>query len=209
MHTGAPYSNDKESVARRRLKNCALAYLACLGEEELDAKVAAQLEGADNMTDAQAALFTLCQRDTPARTQALDSFYAKWKHDPLVLDKWFTAQAISTDPGTLERVCALTGHPDFSMTNPNRARSLIGVFAMMNQVRFHAADGSGYAFLGDAVIELDGINPQVAARMVGSFNAWKRFDEGRQALQKAQLERIAAKPDLCKDVREIVGRALA
>jgi aminopeptidase N len=207
--SGAPYSNDKESVARRRLKNCALAYLACLGEESLDAKVTAQLEGADNMTDAQAALFTLCQRDTPARAQALESFYAKWKHDPLVLDKWFTAQAISTDPGTLAQVQGLTKHADFTMTNPNRVRSLIGVFGMMNQVRFHAADGSGYAFLGDAVLELDGINPQVAARMVSCFNAWKRFDEGRQALQKAQLERISAKPDLCKDVREIVGRALA
>lgn len=206
--TGAPYSNDKESVARRRLKNCALAYLACLGEEALEAKVSAQLEGADNMTDAQAALFTLCQRDTPARTQALESFYAKWKHDPLVLDKWFTAQAISTDPGTLAAVQALTKHPDFKMTNPNRVRSLIGVFGMMNQVRFHAACGSGYAFLGDAVLELDGINPQVAARMVSCFNSYKRFDEGRQALQRAQLERIAAKPDLCKDVREIVGRAL-
>ncbi|MBL4850201.1 MAG: aminopeptidase N [Planctomycetes bacterium] len=207
-HTGAPYSMDKAAVAQRRLKNCALAYLSGLGEPDLDALVVEQLTNADNMTDAQAALFTLCQRDTPARTSALEAFYAKWKHDPLVLDKWFTAQAISSDPQTLAQVLSLTQHADFTLTNPNRVRSLIGIFGALNQVRFHAADGGGYSFLGEQVLALDGLNPQVAARLVSCFNAYKRFDPARQALQKAQLERIAAKPGLSKDVGEIVGRAL-
>jgi aminopeptidase N len=206
---GAPYSNDSASIDRRRLKNAALSYLAALEEPQLDALVATQLESADNMTDAQAALMIVCQRDTPARATALEAFHAKWKHDPLVLDKWFVAQALSSDPGTAAHVRALTSHPDFVRTNPNRVRSLLGAFGMMNQVRFHAGDGAGYALLGDMVLELDAINPQLTARLVSSFNQWKRFDTQRQALQRAQLERIAAKPDLSKDTSEIVGRALA
>ena len=204
---GEPYRNDKESLAARRLKNKALSYLACLPDEE--GRVVAQLQGADNMTDAQAALFLLCERATPAREEALASFYARWRHDPLVLDKWFSGQALSGAPDTLARVRALIAHPDFSYTNPNRVRSLIGVFGMMNQVRFHAASGEGYKLLGEVVHELDRINPQVASRMVSCFNQLKRFDVGRQAQQRAQLERIAAKPGLSKDVAEIVARALA
>jgi len=206
--TGEPYKADKASIDRRRLKNAALGYLAALEEPELDALVSGQLEGADNMTDAQAALYVLCRRDTPARTAGLEAFYAEWQDDPLVLDKWFTAQALSSDPGTLERVKALTEHPDFTRSNPNRVRALVGAFAALNQVRFHAADGSGYAFVADEVIAIDALNPQVGARLARSFNQWRRFDDARQALQKAQLERIAASPTLSKDTGEIVARAL-
>ena len=204
---GEPYSNDKASLAARRLKNKALSYLACLPDEE--GRVVRQFEGADNMTDAQAALFLLCDRATPARDAALASFYATWRHDPLVLDKWFSGQALSSNPGAVADVRALLAHEDFKFTNPNRVRSLVGVFGMMNQARFHEASGEGYALLGDVVLELDGINPQVASRMVSCFNQLKRFDAGRQALQRAQLERIAAKEGLSKDVGEIVARALA
>jgi aminopeptidase N len=208
-NTGEPYSADKASIARRRLKSCALAYLATLGEPTLEALVLSQLEGADNMTDASAALMILSRSASPARASALEAFYAKWEHDPLVINKWYVAQAISSDAGTLDAVKALTGHASFTLTNPNRVRSLIGVFGMSNQVRFHQADGAGYAFIADRVLELDAINPQVTSRIVGSFNPWRRYDEGRQALMKAQLERIAAHPGLSKDTAEIVGRALA
>ncbi|HBP23363.1 MAG TPA: aminopeptidase N [Planctomycetes bacterium] len=206
--TGEPYSLDKAAVDRRRLKNCVLAYLATLDKEEHTARVLEQLRKADNMTDAQAALYTICDRATPQREAALEEFHAKWKDDPLVLDKWFTAQAVSSDPGTVADVRALIEHADFSWTNPNRVRSLLGAFAMANQARFHQADGSGYTLLGDSVLKLDAINPQVTARLVSSFNQWRRFDEKRQLLQQKELERIAAKEGLSKDTGEIVGRAL-
>jgi aminopeptidase N len=117
-------------------------------------------------------------------------------------------QALSVLPDTCERVEALSRHPDFTFGNPNRVRALVGAFAAGNQVRFHGADGRGYRFLADAVLKLDATNPQVAARLVGSFNQWRRFDSGRSALMRAQLERIAEQVGLSKDVYEIVGRAL-
>jgi aminopeptidase N len=206
--TGEPYTNDKASIARRRIANSALSYLSMLGDEELDALVATQFEGADNMTDRQVALFLLSERDTPARTKALEAFYEEFKSDPLVLDKWFSVQAFSSQAGTLAAVQALTKHADFTLKNPNRTRALVGAFCAGNQVRFHAEDGEGYAFLADVVLELDGLNPQVASRLVSAFNQYRHFDEGRQQLMRAQLERIAAKEGLSKDVGEIVGRAL-
>ena len=203
-----PYRNDATSVDRRRLKNAALSYLALLDEPEAKQRPLRQLRSADNMTDASAALSVLANQEGEERELALAEFYERWKADPLVLDKWFTVQALSTLSDTPQRVRALTRHADFTLKNPNRARALVGAFAAANQVRFHAASGAGYALVADAVLELDALNPQVAARLASAFNPWKRFEPARKALMKAELERIAAKPGLCKDVYEIVTRAL-
>ena len=203
-----PYTNDKAAIDRRALHNTALAYLSFLETDETTARVVEQFESADNMTDSAAALVMLSCLERPEKEAALSSFYERWKADPLVLDKWFAIQAVSPLASTIERVRSLKSHADFTLSNPNRVRSLIGSFAMGNQVRFHDATGAGYEFLADTVLELDGINPQVCARLVSAFNSWKRFDEGRQSLMKAQLERILAKPELSKDVYEIVSKAL-
>ena len=159
------------------------------------------------MTDSQAALALLADGDGREREAALTAFYERWKRDPLVLDKWFSVQALSKREDTAEQVVRLSRHPDFSLKNPNRARSLVAVFCAGNQVRFHGADGLGYRLLADTVIALDG-NPQLAARMVSNFNAWRRFDPGRQALMESELERIACQKPLSNDVFEIVTRSL-
>ena len=161
------------------------------------------------VANASAALSVLASVDGPERDQALAEFYGRWRHDPLVLDKWFTVQATSSLPDTLARVRELTKHADFTLKNPNRVRALVGAFAMSNQARFHARDGSGYAFLTDLVLDLDALNPQVAARMVSAMNQWRRFEPARRALMEQQLRRIAAREGLSKDTYEIVARALA
>jgi len=203
-----PYSNDKDSIDRRRLKNCTLAYLTALGGDEDIERAAAQFREADNMTDAQAALTVLADTDSPASREALASFYDRWRRDPLVLDKWFAIQAGSRREDAVEQVVALSSHADFSLRNPNRVRALVGTFCAGNQVRFHRADGAGYRFLADMVKRLDPLNPQVAARMASLFNPWRRFDPGRQALMRAELEGIREQSGLSKDVFEIVTRAL-
>ncbi len=202
-------AGDARSIAARRLANAALAYLAALETEETTALVARQFDGADNMTDSYAALSILSRLDHKESERALAAFYTRWKGDALVIDKWFAVQARSTRAGTLERVLELARHPDFTLENPNRVRALVGVFCAWNQVHFHRADGAGYRFLGDQVIALDALNPQVAARMVSALNPWRRFDAGRGALMQAELARILAQPTLSKDVGEIAGKALA
>jgi aminopeptidase N len=203
------YEADRASIDRRREANAALAFLASLEDDEWTATAAAHFDGADNMTDSQSALMVLSQLDGPARESALSSFYERWKGEPLVLDKWFSIQALSGEPGAPERVADLLGHDDFNWRNPNRVRSVLGAFAMSNHAGFHAADGSGYRVVADAVIELQDANPQIASRLAGAFNQWKRYDADRQALMRAELERIAAVDGLSKDVFEIVHRALA
>ena len=209
-----PYRYAKEDVGRRALRNSALGMLSSLIEagggpsDELDA-LAGHLAEATNMTDEITALAILAGKDVPRRAEAMAAFHHKWKHDPLVIDKWFTVQATSSHPEVVEQVLELYGHPDFTMKNPNRVRSLVGAFAMGNHHGFHRADGAGYRFLADRVIELNALNPQVAARLVGGLNAWRRYDEGRQALMRGELERILATEGLAKDVFEIVTKALA
>jgi aminopeptidase N len=204
-----PYSNDKASIDRRRLGNVALAYLSALEGPEAVERLSRQFEAANNMTDSQAALGLLVDCEGAQRDAALQTFYDRWHADPLVLDKWFSVQALTRLPDALEKVLALSRHPDFSLKNPNRLRSLIAVFCSGNPVHFHRTDGAGYRFLADSVLELDPMNPQVSARLVSLFNQWRRFDTQRQALMKAQLERIAEGENLSKDVFEIVGRALS
>jgi len=203
-----PYRDDAGSIADRRIKNTALAYLARLEEPDLLALVREQYDTASNMTDSRAALALLVDFGGDAGQRALAAFYARWNRDPLVLDKWFSVQAMSQREDALDRVIELSRHPDFSLRNPNRMRSLVGVFCSANQVRFHDVEGRGYQFLADTVLELDAINPQIAARMVSQFNQWRCFDPGRRDLMRAKLEAISVKPSLSKDVYEIVGRAL-
>src|SRR6185503_18854278 len=190
-----PYSPDARSIGRRSLRNLCLGYLGELGLSRL---ADAQFRSADNMTDAMAALATLANLDCPEREPALAAFY----------DKWLSVQASSRLPGTIARVKALLSHAAFDLKVPNKVYALIRTFAA-NHVRFHAADGAGYAFLADQVIALDALNPQIAARMARAFDRWRRFDSGRQEKAKAALERIRDADNLSKDVAEIVGKALA
>jgi len=206
---GRPYANTKADIDLRRLKNCALGYLVASGRDEAVALAAEQFRRADNMSDAQAALVVLVDTDSAEAREALEAFYARWHGDPLVLDKWFSIQATSRREDAVERVIELSGHPDFSLRNPNRVRSLVAMFCAGNQVRFNRGDGAGYRFLARTVERLDPMNPQLAARMASLFNPWRRFDAGRQALMRRELEGIRELPGLSKDVYEIVTRALA
>jgi aminopeptidase N len=199
------YSPDPRSIGRRSLRNLCLSYLAETGMSELCYR---QFREADNMTDVMAALTCLANAEAPERQPALGSFYEKWQDEPLVVDKWLAVQATSRLPGTLFNVVQLLGHPAFDLKVPNKVYALIRAFAS-NHVRFHAADGAGYAFLADQIIALNALNPQVGARMARAFDRWKKFGAGRQAHAKRELERIRDTKGLSKDVEEIVTKALA
>jgi aminopeptidase N len=203
-----PYKTDGLSIGRRALRNVSLSYLAA-GDPASGARVAkAQFDAGANMTDVLAALAILVDTDCPERGEALDAFYRRWEADPLVIDKWFALQARSSLPGTLETVRALTQHPAFTRSNPNRVRALIGAFAQGNQLHFHARSGEGYAFLADEVIALDKANPTTAARLVQALGQWRRYDTARQGLMRAQLDHILATPGLSPNTYEMVSKSL-
>ena len=207
--SNSPYSPDAAQAGRRALRNTALGYLAELDDPDMVSLCLAQYRQAGNMTDRIAALATLSDLDDPARAEALADFHDTWRGDPIVMDKWFSIQATSMLPGTLDSVTALLDHEAFSMRNPNRVRALIGAFCNANQLRFHAADGSGYCFLADQVLALDPINPQIAARLLNPLGPWRRYGEGRGAHMKAQLERVLASGrKLSPDVYEIASKSL-
>jgi aminopeptidase N len=209
-HTLAgPYSIEPAAVGRRSLKNLCLAYLMTLEEPEIVARCLGQFSRADNMTDVSAALFCLANSEATEREQALEAFYRKWQHDPLVVDKWFTLQATSSRPGTLENVKRLMDHPAFNIKNPNKVRALIGAFCHGNPARFHDRSGAGYTFHGEQVLVLDRLNPQVAARLLQAVSRWRKYDEVRQGMMRAQLERIAATPGISRDIYEIAAKSLA
>jgi aminopeptidase N len=207
---GGVEGNDLSPRAKgiRRLRTIALGLLSAADEARAAEMAKAQFDSADNMTDRQGALGILVSTDTPERSQALADFYARFKSDPLVIDKWFALQAAAQRPDTLDQVLELAKHPDFTIGNPNRLRSLVGMFGG-NHWAFHRADGRGYAFLTDMIIAADKINPQVAARMVPAFGRWRRFEPKRAGLMKAALERIVATPGLSKDVFEQASKSLA
>jgi aminopeptidase N len=205
LEAAGPYSPDPASIGRRALRNLCLGYLVELGLTPL---ADGQFRRADNMTDALGALACLANADCPEREPALRAFHDKWQNEPLVVDKWLTVQATSRLPGTLARVHQLLGHPAFDIKVPNKVYALVRAFAA-NHVRFHVADGAGYAFLAERVLELDRLNPQVAARMARGFDRWRRFDAARQALARRQLERIRDAAGLSRDVAEIAGKSLA
>ena len=191
----------------RRLKTVALGYLMASGAEDAPALALRQFGQADNMTDRQGALAALANSEAPEREGALADFYERFRKDPLVLDKWFTVQALSSRNDTLDQVEKLARHPDFTLANPNRVRALVGAFAS-NQRAFHDSGGRGYRFLADMILAVDRINPQTAARFVPPLGRWRRFDEARQALIRAELERIVATPGLSKDVFEQASKSL-
>ncbi|OJW80977.1 aminopeptidase N [Thiobacillus sp. 65-1402] len=206
------YAPDGAQVGQRALRNACLAYLAESDAEYLQTAVVprltAQLASGGNMTDEIAALATLANLDLPERETALADFYARWRNEALVIDKWFSVQATSRLPGTAAHVRALMQHPAFDLKNPNRVYALIRSFCGANPRHFHATDGSGYALAADVISELQAINPQVASRIARSFDRWRQFDAGRQAHARAALERIAAIEGLAKDVAEVVGNVL-
>nr|MBA4159565.1 aminopeptidase N C-terminal domain-containing protein [Gemmatimonadota bacterium] len=193
---------------RRSVKNVCLSYLASLADDAAVERLVAQYRGADNMTDQIVALSCLCDIPGPAREEVLGHFHRRWKDEPNVLDKWFTLQATSDLADVLERVRALTQHPDFTLANPNRARSLIGAFAAGNPNALHQPSGAGYRFLADQIQSLDALNPQVASRMVDPLLRWRRYDPARGDQMRAELARILSRDTLSRDVREKVSKAL-
>jgi aminopeptidase N len=203
-----PYNPDAKSAGQRGLRNLCLSYLMELDDAAVRMLCVRQFDSADNMTDSMAALSALANTDCPERPEALEKFYAKWKDESLVMDKWFAVQATSRLADTLAAAKRLMSHPAFNLKNPNKVRAVIGSFCQGNHVRFHAADGSGYAFAADQVIALDPLNPQVAARLARSFDRWRKFDPIHQKHAKAALERIRDTTGLSKDTFEVVTKAL-
>ena len=202
------YNADDGRSGARRLANLCLTYLmSSAGQSEIELCLD-QYRRADNMTDAIGALIPLASCDCPERTASLDDFYHRWQGDRLVVDKWFALQAASMLPGTLNELQLLLNHPDFELTNPNRFRSLVGVFSQRNQVRFHDPSGDGYCFLTDQLLRLIPVNPQVSARLLGPLTTWHRFESGRSQLMRQQLQRIQAVTDLPRDVYEVVNKSL-
>ncbi|KAK6158211.1 hypothetical protein DH2020_005525 [Rehmannia glutinosa] len=194
------YVFDHPSMAR--------PYLGSLGDAEITELALHEYKSATNLTEQFAALVALDQIPGKTRDEVLADFYSKWQHDFLVVNKWFALQAMSDIPGNVENVRKLLSHPAFDMRNPNKVYSLIGGFCG-SPVNFHAKDGSGYKFLGEMVVQLDKLNPQVASRMVSAFSRWKRYDETRQSLAKAQLEMILSANGLSENVFEIASKSLA
>jgi len=204
----ADYSFDTASVSRRSLSNVVLSYLMYLSEEEVDALCERQYYNANNMTDSIAALSNLVEHDSPCKEIVLEDFYTKWNKDALVLDKWFSLQAGSSAGDTFDKVRSLLEHKDFSITNPNRARSLLGSFANANPVHFHRKDGKGYELIAGQVLKLDANNPQIAARLLQSFTHWKRYDQDRAKLMTGQLKMILEHKGLSRDCYEIASKTL-
>ena len=205
-----PYVAEAEHFARRALQNIALSYLMLSGKPQVLAAALEQFEHSDNMTERLTALAVLVNSPYESeKAAALASFAEQFKDNPLVMDQWFSVQAGSTLPGGLQRVRELMEHPAFTIKNPNKVRALVGAFAGQNLINFHAADGSGYRFLADLVIELNGFNPQIASRQLAPLTRWRKYDAARQALMKAELERIRSSGELSSDVFEVVSKSLA
>ncbi|ESX03815.1 aminopeptidase N [Mesorhizobium sp. LSJC268A00] len=204
-----PFSPDAASAGRRALRNILLDYLSLLPKGA--ALAARHFETATNMTDRAAALTVLAHRHdgSPEAITALADFEARYGADPLVMDKWFQIQASVPGRRTVDTVRELTGHAAFSMANPNRVRSLVGTFASANQTGFHRADGEGYRFFTQTVLEVEKRNPQVAARLATALRSWRSLEPGRQAKAREALLAIAGAENLSADLRDIVERTLA
>jgi aminopeptidase N len=201
------FSPDAKSAGRRALRNACLRYLTAEDDEAAAGLAEAHYRSATNMTDMIAGLAALTRMESPLRDNAFTDFHDRFKSDPLVLDKWMGLQAGSPLPETVPSVRALMRHPAFDIKNPNRVRALIGAFGG-NHLRFHSASGDGYRLVGDVIRTLDPINPQVAARLTGAFESWRRYDPARQALMKAELEKIHAMPGISPNLFEIAGKML-
>lgn len=209
------YHATADAIAARSLKNVVLGYLMLLDEVAIIDACAEQYRNANNMTDAMAAVSQLVNCATPPAgviaQQVLDDFYQRWQSESLVVNQWLGVQAGCQLPNTLARVKALQQHPAFDGKNPNKIRALISTFCNNNAINFHALRegyGGGYQFLADEVIRLNNQNPQIASRLLVPLTKWKKYNSQRQALMKAQLERILTEPKLSKDVFEVVSKSL-
>jgi aminopeptidase N len=202
------YDYNPVAKGARRLRTVALGYIMASGAPDAAQIASRQFEDSDNMTDRQGALGVLVNGDGPEREAALAAFYERYRANGLVLDKWFTTQALATRDNTAAAVETLAKHPDFTLNNPNRLRSLVGAFGA-NQRAFHEASGRGYRFLADMILAVDRLNPQTAAKLVPPLGRWRRFGDARAALMKTELERIMTSPGLSKDVFEQVSKSLA
>jgi aminopeptidase N len=208
LSAAGPYSPDADSAGRRALKNACLGLLAELGPDIGGVLSERQLLGADNLTDRLAAVSALDLSGSPALDEALESLYARWRNQPLALDKWFAVQARTTRPDALNRVARLLVHPDFDRRTPNRIRAVLGVFAVMNPVAFHDAAGEGHRLFTDQVLEVDRRNPALAARLFGAFEIWPRLETTRRASAKRSLQRVRDADGVSKNLYEIATRAL-
>ncbi len=200
------YQIAHSAIGQRSLRNTCLSYLAYLPCG--DKLVTEQYRDAHNMTDTMAAMSAANQAQLPCREALMSDFSAKWQQDGLVMDKWFALQGTSPSAQVLETVKASMSHPAFSLKNPNRIRGLIGAFLNNNPVHFHAKDGSGYAFAGEILAQLNQSNPQVASRLIDPLLKYRNYDESRQALMRRELEKLAAMDNLVKDLFEKVNKAL-
>jgi aminopeptidase N len=201
------YSPDAKSAGHRSIKNVCLGLLVETQKDEYIDLCLRQYETATNMTDEYAALQSIVHTERTERETVLKNFHNKWKSEPLALDKWFAVQAGSRARNTAEQVERLINHPSFDIKNPNKAFSLLRTFAS-NHVHFHRSDGAGYKLISDSVVEIDKINPQVAARIARSFDRWRKFDATRQNHAKLALENIINQPKLSKDTSEVVSKTL-
>jgi aminopeptidase N len=205
LDTDGAFTPDAKSAGRRALRNVLLRYLTAADDEAAATLADAHYRAATNMTDMIAGLAALTRMDSARRQAAFDHFHNRFRNDPLVLDKWLSLQAGSCLPQTAERVRALREKID--MKNPNRVRSLVGAFAG-NHVRFHAADGSGYALVGETIRAVDSINPQVSSRMAGAFETWHRYDARRQALMRGELELMLKIEGISANLFEVATKML-
>jgi len=210
--SGADYVYTADESARRSLQNTVLNYLASLDKPEHWQRVRQQYERANNMTDSSAALRALVNNPSAGsammRDELLAHFYEKWQQEALVIEQWLLMQSAAMVPDNLPQVVKLMAHPAFDIRNPNKVRSVIGAFCFNNAVSFHKLDGTGYEFLADQVITLNGINPQIASRLLTPLTRWKKYGHERQSLMQDALRRILAAPDLSPDVYEVVSKSL-
>jgi len=203
-----PYSIEPSAIAGRALANLALRFIAKLDENYADLLVNAHYSNANNMTDTLAAMSVAVHNELPCKEKLLADFEEKWHGDGLIMDNWFRVQSAVPKAVTLAKVKELMNHRSFSMTNPNRIRALIGNFAMANPFVFHAKDGSGYEFITEILIKLNKTNPQTAARIIEPLIKFKRYDQHRQTMITACLEKLFALPDLASDLYEKIAKAL-
>jgi aminopeptidase N len=201
------FSPDAKSAGRRALRNACLRYLTAADDEKAAGLADAHYRAATSMTDMIAGLAALTRMASPRREAAFAHFHDRFRSDPLVLDKWMSLQAGSCLPGTVDAVRALMKQPAFDIRNPNRVRSLVGAFSA-NHLRFHAKDGGGYGLVAETIATLDKINPQVAARMSGAFEAWRRYDSDRQGKMRGELEKLGKLDGLSSNLFEVVGKML-
>lgn len=208
MQSEGEFSASAEAAGRRALRNACAEALCADPHDENVQRLIGHYEAARNMTDMIGGLYPLVAIGGVARDKALANFHYTWKTEPLVLDKWFSVQGRDPNEDALRRVIALTTHPDFEPTNPNRLRALVSTFANFNPARFHDPSGAGYRFLTDQILAVDAFNPMTAARMVEPLGGWRRYKPELGALMREQLERIAAHPELSKNVLELATKAL-